>query len=260
MLPDIVNLRQFYTSPLGRLAKRRLRRLVQQRWPHIAGSAGIGLGYTTDLLPLPQQAQSAGQTIVALMPATQGAIYWPVHANNHSALCDEMRPPIAPSSLQRVLMAHVLEHADAPDELLRIWWQALAPGGRLIVLLPNRYGSWAYCGDTPFRKGTPYAVSRIRTLLNTTGFTLREVHSACFLPPSTHPLMHAFFSFGEFLGALLAPRLGGVLVIEAEKHIYAGIPESSRALVRATAAAAQPALAAAALPVSSQGISAMVSE
>jgi SAM-dependent methyltransferase len=225
MRPDIVNLRQFYSSRLGSKVKRRLRRCVRDYWPEGDGLHIVGIGYANQLLPLPH-ANTPANRIIALMPVAQGAIYWPVHEANHSVLADEMRPPFMPGSLHRVLMVHGFEHAHAPDELLRVWYQLLAPGGRLMLVVPNRRGLWARFGSTPFTTGTPHTLASAKALLNEAGFTVRDMRSALFCPPSTHPFWLRMFSFVEWLGAASFPRVGGVFVIEAEKQIYAGVRAS----------------------------------
>ncbi len=244
MRPDIVNLRQFYSSRLGRKVRRRLRRLVRDYWPEGRGLHIVGVGYTTDLLPLPNAPTQRDSRILALMPMAQGAIYWPVEDENHSVLGDEMRPPFTTASLHRVLMVHGFEHSAAAEELLQIWWQLLVPGGRLMVMVPNRHGLWARFGATPFATGTPYTLSSLRALFNGAGFTVRDVHSALFAPPSSHPFWLRAFHALEWLGAACFPRLGGVLVVEAEKQIYAGVRESSLSLRPARAWAGSPALSA----------------
>lgn len=225
MRPDIVNLRQFYSSRLGRKVRRRLRRIIRGYWPEKNGLHMVGVGFTSHLLPLPEREQQKDSRIIALMPSAQGAIYWPVETMNHSVLADEMRPPFTTSSLHQVLMVHGFEYAPAPDELLRVWWQLLAPGGQLMLMVPNRRGLWARFGATPFATGTPYTLSSLRQLLNTAGFTVRDMRSALFAPPSTHPLWLKAFGFLEWLGMALCPRMGGVLIVEAEKQIYAGLRE-----------------------------------
>ncbi|MDX2095298.1 MAG: methyltransferase domain-containing protein [Alphaproteobacteria bacterium] len=223
MRPDIVNLRQFYSSRLGRKVKRRLRRMLREYWPGDAGLHMVGVGYASPLLPLPTASAHPGTRILALMPIAQGAIYWPVDSANHSVLGDEERPPFAPSSLHRVLMLHGFEHAAAPEELLRIWWQLLAPGGRLVLMVPNRRGLWRRFGETPFATGAAYTPATLRELLNAANFTVRDTRSALFAPPSTHPFWLRGFGLLEWLGVLCTPRWGGVLVVEAEKQIYAGV-------------------------------------
>ncbi len=223
MRPDIVNLRQFYSSPLGRKVRRRLRRAVRHYWPAGAGLNMVGVGYTTELLPLPEAPAFKDSRILALMPHTQGAIYWPVESHNHSALADEMTPPFSPATIHRVLIPQAFEHLAAPEDFLRIWWQMLAPGGRMILMVTNRRGLWARLGATPFASGTPYTLSALRALLNHAGFTIRDARSALYVPPSNHPLWLALFHTMEWLGMLLCPRMGGVLILEAEKQIYAGV-------------------------------------
>lgn len=224
MRPDIVNLRQFYSSGLGRKVRRRLRHHIRDYWQQEHGLHVVGVGYTTDLLPLPEAQKDS--RIIALMPVPQGAIYWPVHAENHSVLGDEMCPPFITSSLHRVLMVHGFEHAHAPDELLRVWWQLLAPGGRLMVVVPNRRGLWARFGATPYATGTPYTLSTLKQLFNAAGFTLRDMRSALYGPPSTHPFWLRLFNLLEWLGAAFCPRMGGVFILEAEKQIYANVRSS----------------------------------
>lgn len=224
MRPNIVNLRQFYSSPLGRKVRRRLRNLMRDYWQRSHGLATVGIGYTTPLLPLPDAADEASR-VIALMPMAQGAMYWPMDTENHSVLADELRPPFMPSSLHRVLMVHGFEHVSAPDELLRMWWQLLAPGGRLMLVVPNRRGLWARFGATPFATGTPHTLASIKHLLNDAGFTVRDMRSALFTPPSAHPFWLSCFHAIEWFGAACFPRIGGVFVVEAEKQIYAGLRE-----------------------------------
>lgn len=224
MRPDIVNLRQFYSSRLGRKVKARLRRITREHWAASVDEVTLGIGYANPVLRvLDTGAQSS--PVISLMPASQGAIYWPVDSANHSILGDEMRPPFAPNSLARVVMLHALEHVTRPDELLSITWQLLAPGGRLLLIVPNRHGLWASMGATPFALGTPYTHAKLRELLNEAEFTLRESRAALFTPPSAHPFWLHAWPILEWLGHWCFPRIGGVLVIEAEKQIYAGIRE-----------------------------------
>jgi SAM-dependent methyltransferase len=223
MHPDILSLRQFYSSRLGRKVRRRLRGVVRDYWPGAPGLHLVGVGYTTDLLPLPSDKTYADNRIVALMPAEQGALYWPLDAMNHTTLADTLRPPFIAGSLHRVLMTHAFEHHPAPSELLAVWWQLLVPGGRLLLMVPNRRGLWARVGATPFAGGTAYRLGDLRALLNAAGFTLRDSRTVLFAPPSTHPFWLRAFGLLEWLGSLLMRRLGGVLVVEAEKQIYAGV-------------------------------------
>lgn len=223
MRPDIVNLRQFYSSRLGRRVKSTLRLVVRRQWMGSTGGVTLGVGYATPLESALARARGEGALVAALMPAEQGGLYWPTDGANRSVIGDVMRPPFAVNSVARMVMMHVLEHAARPEELLRISWQLLAPGGRVLLVVPNRRGLWARLGRTPFATGTPYRLSEARALVRDAGFTLREITSALYTPPSAHPIAIGLWWVVEFFGSMLLPRSGGVFIIEAEKQIYAGV-------------------------------------
>lgn len=222
MRPTVVQLRQFYSSRLGRRVTQRLRQSILEYWPEHTQETIIGIGYTPPLLRMVGRGGKSS-AILALMPADQGAIYWPVHTDNRSVLGDEMMPPFSPNTLHRVLMVHLFEFLPQPLELLQVYWQMLAPGGRLIVVVPNRRGLWARFGKTPFGCGTPYSIAQLRELLEKAQFTLRECATALFAPPAVHPFWQRIGGVLEWLGGMLAPGMGGVIVAEAEKQIYAGL-------------------------------------
>lgn len=223
MRPDIVNLRQFYSSHLGRKVKSRLAQMVLAHWPGHTGDVIVGIGYTLPVLRVIEH--SAPGHVVAFMPGEQGAIYWPVHSENRSILGDEMRPPFAPCSISRIVMLHAFEHAEKPEELLKVIWHLLVPGGQLLLVVPNKSGLWSKFGKTPFRSGKPYSYAALKELLNDAEFTLREVSAALYAPPSSHPIWLRLSRLLEAIGRILLPMSGGMLVIEAEKQIYAAVGE-----------------------------------
>lgn len=220
MRPSVVQLRQFYSSRLGRRVKQRLRQLVLRHWPELSNEVIVGLGYAPPLLRVLER---SGARTLALMPADQGAIYWPVHTDNRSILADEMLPPLQPGSIDRLVVVHAFEHVARPDELLKIYWEMLAPGGRMLLCVPNKFGFWSHLGRTPFRRGKRYSSGRVKDLLEDAQFTLRETSSALYAPPSAHGLNLGLWNTLEWLGSVLLPGLGGMMLIEAEKQIYANI-------------------------------------
>lgn len=221
MRPSVVQLRQFYSSRLGRIVKKRLRHLTSARWANHETETILGIGYAPPLLRVLER--NNGSTILALMPADQGAIYWPVHTDNRSLLADELMPPFADNTLHRVLMLHAIEFSAKPDELLRVYWQMLAPGGRLLVIAPNSLGLWSHFGRSPFTRGRKFSPGKLKDLLEEAQFTLRESGTALYVPPSTGWVWVQLSGILEWLGRLLLPSFGGVIVLEAEKQIYAGL-------------------------------------
>lgn len=200
--------------------KQRLRQAVIEYWQVAPDEAILGIGYAPPLLRVLER---AGARSVALMPRDTGAIYWPVQGDNRSVLGDALRPPFAPNSLQRIVVLHGFEYEAVPSEWLAVVWQLLAPGGRLLLVIPNRRGLWASVGRTPFMTGTPYTLAQVKDLLAAAQFTLRDASAALFAPPSAHPLWERASGIMEWLGRMLCPVVGGVLIIDAEKQIYAGV-------------------------------------
>ena len=79
--------------------------------------------------------------------------------------------PLTDGAVDRVLLVHALEMTNDPAALLREVWRVLAPGGRLLAVVPNRRGVWARMDTTPFGHGRPYSRSQINQLLRETWFT-----------------------------------------------------------------------------------------
>jgi len=75
MPSDVVDLRDFYRTGLGQVARRMIRRAIQRVWPDLHGMRLLGIGYTTPFL-----SALSGDTerTVALMPALLGVLRWPM--------------------------------------------------------------------------------------------------------------------------------------------------------------------------------------
>ncbi|MBM3540916.1 MAG: methyltransferase type 11, partial [Alphaproteobacteria bacterium] len=71
---DVIDLRDFYATGLGRLARRLLRRRLHTLWPDVRGDRVLGLGYATPFL---NAFKGEAERTVALMPAEQGVLHWP---------------------------------------------------------------------------------------------------------------------------------------------------------------------------------------
>ncbi len=231
--PDVIVLRQFYSSALGRKVKQRLRQLVLETWSAHAHESIIGLGYATPLLRVLERGDAT--SVTAAMPAEQGAIYWPVHADNRTVLVDENNLPIRDNSVNRILMLHAFEHCNNPETLLEECYRILVPGGRIMVLVPNRRGLWQSVGDTPYAQGTPYRTAQLKQLFAAEEFTLRETRTVLFALPFSHPILLRVWEWWERLFGLVFWGMGGLIMMEAEKQIYASIPEPAFKKVKQTA-------------------------
>jgi len=226
MWSDVVDLRDFYATSLGQVARRMIRRRIRELWPNVSGQNVLGLGYTTPYLT---SFRGEASRVVAAMPAAQGVLHWPTDDRGLTTLVDELELPFDDVSMDRVLLIHAAECAEQIRPLLREAWRVLAGSGRLIVVVPNRRGLWARFERTPFGHGLPYSTTQISRLLRDNMYTPIETHRALYMPPSRSRMMLSAAPALEKLGPSLIGTFGGVIVTEAVKQIYAGHPTSPQA-------------------------------
>ena len=226
MHTDIVDLRQFYASRLGRATEQSITAALGTLWPRLPEERLVGLGYA---VPYLEQFCEGTERTFALMPAAQGAVNWPSSEKSASALVFDEELPLPDSSIDRVLMVHSLEFAENPIETLKEVWRVLAPGGRLVIAVPNRRGVWARLEHTPFGSGRPYSRGQLITLLRQTNFTPGDFAEALFFPPTRlRSILRVWRSF-DAAGRRLWPAFSGVTVVEAQKRLYQGLPVAARA-------------------------------
>ena len=168
MHADIVDLRQFYHSRLGRFAEQSIGMALSSVWARLPEERLVGLGYA---VPYLDRFRADTERTFAFMPAGQGAVNWPVAELSSTALIFDEELPLPDSSIDRVLMVHSLEFAENPRETMKELWRILAPGGRLVIVVPNRRGVWARMEHTPFGSGRPYSRGQLTALLRETNFT-----------------------------------------------------------------------------------------
>ena len=156
MSSDVVDLRDFYRTGLGQVARRMIRGAIRRLWPDLHGMRLLGIGYPTPFLGvvLPETERT-----VAVMPAALGVLDWSPDGRNLVALANEGELPFADYSIDRVLLVHALETSEQVGPMLKEIWRVLAGGGRLLIIVPNRRGIWARLDRTPF---APAALTRCR--------------------------------------------------------------------------------------------------
>ncbi|MCR4265498.1 class I SAM-dependent methyltransferase [Nitratireductor sp. ZSWI3] len=226
MISDIVALRAFYSSLLGRLAERSIAMALSSIWSTGTSERLVGLGYT---LPWLDRFGADAERSFAFMPAAQGAVSWPAAGACATALVFEEELPLPDSSVDRVLMVHSLEHAENPQQTLLEVWRVLAPGGRLVIAVPNRRGMWARFEHTPFGTGRPFSRVQLAEALREANFTATAWSEALHFPPSERRFILRLHQLLEQAGRRFWPIFAGVLVVEAEKRLYQGLPVAARA-------------------------------
>lgn len=216
--PDVIDLKLFYTSPMGHMAQGVIARALQRRWPTAPNDVVLGIGYAQPYLS--SYLQDANRVMV-LMPAAQGALHWPQDGKNLTFLADESEIPLPDDSVNRVVIVHAFENTEQLRHMLREVWRILVPSGRLLVVAPNRNGVWARMAGSPFAHGSPYSSSQMKAMLRNHSFTPHDMEYALFTPPTTNRFILGGWRAFEFVGRRFFTMFGGVLVSEAEKQIYA---------------------------------------
>lgn len=234
---DVVDLKTFYAARLGTVARRLIGVRIRQLWPRVAGDRVLGIGYATPYLA---QFGEEADCRLAFMPAELGVMHWPQGAPNAAALVLDDALPLPGASVDRVLAIHSLEMADNASDLLRELWRILAPGGRIIVVVPNRRGVWARVERTPFGQGQPFSRGQLGALLRDAMFSPTAWSSALVMPPVSNALFLRGGTTWERIGSILWPRFAGVLIVEATKLVRQPV-KAVRARERRMARALQPA-------------------
>lgn len=228
---DVVDLRAFYyRTQLGRAVQRDLQTVIRRQWANTKGEFVVGFGFAAPLLR-PYLADA--RRVLSLMPAAQGVMRWPPGDANLSTLVEETQWPLPGGVADRIIVAHGLESCEVPEALLDEIWRVLAPGGRVMFVVPNRAGIWARRDTTPFGYGRPYSMGQIEALLRLRRFQPEWHASALYMWPSHKAF---WLRMARLLGRV-GPRLGGrlmagALLVEASKQVYApngGLREAVRA-------------------------------
>ena len=221
MWTDVVDLRDFYATGLGRVARRMIARRIRQLWPDLHGLNVLGLGYVTPFLGV---FRAEAERVVAVMPAAQGVIHWPAGEPGLTALGDHTDLPLPDNSIDRALIVHALECAERTRPMMREVWRVLADGGRLLVVVPNRRGLWARFERTPFGHGRPYSPGQLSRSLREAMFTPYQSSTALYVPPVGSRMILSSAAAWEEVGQRWFTTFAGIVMFEATKQIYAAPP------------------------------------
>lgn len=223
MILDVVDLRDFYASSLGSIARRMIRRQMRALWPDVRGMRVLGFGYATPYLtPFVDEAER----VAAVMPTRMGVLAWPeriTEERNLSLVAHEDEIPLPDLSVDRILLVHGLEYSENAHLMLREMWRILADGGRLMVAVPNRRSIWARTDHTPFGHGHPFSTEQLNKALRQSMFTPDRHARALFFPPSRRRFWLSAAPAWERMGLRWLNPVGGVTIVEATKQVYGGM-------------------------------------
>ncbi len=229
MRQSVLELREFYASPLGAVARRMVSRKVVEAWGDGAELDVLALGYAT---PFMDALEGRARRVVAGMPASQGVEAWPFGAPNRTFLGEETALPLGNALFERILAMHVLEESDDPAAALEEICRVLAPSGRVIVGVAARHGLWAGSDTSPFGHGRPFSRGQLERLVRGADLSPVNWTRALYAPPL--PWAARWAEAFEQIGARVCPPFAGVILMEAVKQTWAvtPIPVARRARAR----------------------------
>lgn len=240
---DVQDLRNFYyRSALGRAAQKVIRDELVAMWPEAKGQMVVGFGFA---LPLLRPFLKDARRVIGLMPGPQGVMAWPPDGKNVSVLCEDTLWPIETGRVDKLVMLHGLETTEQPSLILDEAWRVLGPGGRAVIVVPNRAGLWSRSDATPFGYGRPYSLSQLEAQLRKHRFVTERAMSALYQPPSGNKIWRKSAAFLERVGHNVPViAAGGVLIIEVSKQTAAptrpGLTEAVRRPLKALEGIAKP--------------------
>jgi SAM-dependent methyltransferase len=220
---------EFYGTALGGLTAKLLRGILLELWPDCAGQSVLGLGYAGPYLRLWREQATR---CIAASPHHIGAAPWPAGRASLACTAEEDTLPFPDMSFDRILLVHGLEQAENARRCLREAWRLLKDDGRMIVIVPNRRGLWAYAEGTPFGHGQPYSPGQLARLLKGLFFQVEKQQAALFAPPLHWRLNLRAFEVWERAGSAIAPQLAGLTIAEATKDVHAIMPVKRRPVLR----------------------------
>lgn len=228
---DVQDLRNFYyRSPLGRAAQKVVRDKLTGLWPEAKGQTVVGYGFA---VPLLRPFLSDARRVIGLMPGPQGVMPWPAGQPNVSVLCEEALWPLPTGMVDKLVLLHGLETSEHPSAVLDEAWRVLGPGGRAVVIVPNRAGIWSRSDRTPFGYGRPYSLSQLDAQLRLHGFVTERSLSTLYQPPSARRIWRKMAPFLETAGRRIPVfAAGGVLMAEVSKQVTLPRPSGLREAVR----------------------------
>ncbi|PTE17544.1 methyltransferase domain-containing protein [Phaeovulum veldkampii] len=221
---DVLDLRNFYyRTQLGRAAQKAVRDRVLALWPatasEIAGQTVVGYGFA---VPLLRPYLAHARRVIGLMPGQQGVMPWPAGMPNVSVLCEETRWPLETGLVDRLILLHGLETSEHPSALLEEAWRVLGPGGRALLIVPNRAGLWAPRETTPFGFGRPYTLGQLDAQARRAGFVPERHAAALYIPPSGRRFWLRSAQMWEGMGQKVSGLLAaGVVMLEVSKQVHA---------------------------------------
>lgn len=218
MRQSAATLEAFYATRLGRAGAERLGQRMFDLWGASEGQSVLAVGFPA---PVMRIWQDTARTCVGAVEAEIGETKIVGQRGGVLARIRDDRLPFNDGAFDRIVLLHALEESDNPRRLLREIWRILAPEGRVIVAAANRMSFWSLSEASAFGHGRPWTRRQLSQFMADSLFQVTASTTAVHMPPLNWSLITAASKSWERAGEVLTPGLGGVVLVEASKRLYA---------------------------------------
>jgi SAM-dependent methyltransferase len=216
--PTIDELQSFYESKLGQFAYKNIDNSLNQIWPSSTNEIIIGIGYSNLYL---NKFLLKNNLCSSIIPSSfikeQNLSNLKLDCLNSSIISKFNDLPIASSSADKILLIHLFEYTNQQNSLLREIWRVLKPGGKLLIVVPNKFSIWPIFCKIQFKKSKFFTIMQLHNILT----------ESMLIPVKTSSTLFSLSEFNKFIPELsnifenwsskwLLP-FGGMILMEAEK-------------------------------------------
>lgn len=140
-------------------------------------------------------------------------------------ICDPVQLPFPATSVDLVVLPHVLEFAADPHAVLREVERVLVPEGHVLVTGFNPFSLWGACRRLREREPFPWngdwlSVPRLRDWFKLLSLDTQAGCFGCYCPPVRSEKWLARWHFMEAAGDRWWPFLGGTYVLQGIKRVH----------------------------------------
>lgn len=216
------DLEDWFDSDLGRSMLASVLLRLGALLPTLFGYHILQLGLFRDK-PLMAASRISHQVVFSIDPGLYPR-------SDNGVLCEASALPIAPDSVDVVLLPFVLEFEQEPHDVLREIERVLIGEGHVVIIGFNPLGCWGlwrlllWWRDTVPWSGRFLRIGRLRDWLKLLGFEVTHISRAFFRPPLRSARLLRNLGLLELLGRKLFPMIGGCYVIVARKRLQRLIP------------------------------------
>ena len=204
-------LNRWFTSVLGHALLVAEKHWLAKHLPLMTGNVALQIGVTTDWL----EASPIKKRFILF---EEGVTLGP----EDGVQVDFRALPLTPSSIDFMLVTHIMEGLPNPQSFLEEIYQALAPDGKLVIFSLNPYSLWGIQRVIDKNAKLPSGIEfcspwQIKHWLHACGYRVIISESLFFRPLVNNQAALSNLLWMEAVGSFLYPGLGAVSVILAEK-------------------------------------------